>query len=288
MTTMTEVRTTQVYQVFIMASPEAIWEAITKPEFTAKYFHGSVIESTYEPGTSYNGYSPDHSVHFVDGEVVEAAPPTRLVTTWRALWEPELAAEPHGRVTWEVEPQDGGVSLLTVVHDGLAESPKTAEVVGAPMGWSYVLSGLKTLLLLGQHPKLLAGAVAIDPVTNFLLRYDDFALSPSTRPLQVLARLEVGGTPKTNAEGYILRSPSHWVAQIAASGVPLQLWWSTADLIVKDQIHQTAHFYQELEDLKPKGRLDAVTGTWAHSVTMRQTQLPAAMRWLGLLGGPDV
>jgi poly(3-hydroxybutyrate) depolymerase len=154
--------------------------------------------------------------------------------------------------------------------------------VGGSMG------GHETLLLLGQHPKLLAGAVAIDPVTNFLLRYDDFALSPSTRPLQVLARLEVGGTPKTNPDGYVLRSPSHWASQIAASGVPLQLWWSTADLIVQDQIHQTAHFYQELEDLKPKGRLDAVTGTWAHSVTMRQTQLPAAMRWLGLLGAPDV
>jgi poly(3-hydroxybutyrate) depolymerase len=150
------------------------------------------------------------------------------------------------------------------------------------------MGGHETLLLLGQHPKLLKGAVAIDPVTDFLKRYDDFALSPSTKPLQALARLEVGGTPATNLEGYVLRSPSHWVKQIAESSVPLQLWWSTADLIVKDQIHQTAHFYQELEDLQPKGRLDAVTGTWAHSATMRQTQLPAAMRWLGLIGAPDL
>jgi uncharacterized protein YndB with AHSA1/START domain len=151
MTTMTEVRTTQVYQVFIMASPEAIWEAITKPEFTAKYYHGSVIDSTYEPGASYNGYSSDRSVQFVDGEVLEATPPSRLVTTWRALWDPDLAAEPHGRVTWEVESQEGGFSLLTVVHDELAESPKTAEIVAAPMGWSFVLSGLKTLLETGKQ-----------------------------------------------------------------------------------------------------------------------------------------
>jgi hypothetical protein len=33
MTTMT-VQTTQVYQLFIKATPEAIWDAITKSEFT--------------------------------------------------------------------------------------------------------------------------------------------------------------------------------------------------------------------------------------------------------------
>ena len=47
MTTMTT-QTTQVYQVFIGATPEQIWEAITTPEFTTKYFHGSAVESTLE------------------------------------------------------------------------------------------------------------------------------------------------------------------------------------------------------------------------------------------------
>ena len=40
MTTMTEIQTTQVYQVFIVASPEHIWEAITNPEFTQQYSVG--------------------------------------------------------------------------------------------------------------------------------------------------------------------------------------------------------------------------------------------------------
>ena len=35
MSTMTE-QTTQVYSVFIKASPEQVWDAITKPEFTSK------------------------------------------------------------------------------------------------------------------------------------------------------------------------------------------------------------------------------------------------------------
>ena len=37
---------------------------------------------------------------------------------------------------------------LTVVHDGLEAAPKTAESVAG--GWSYVLSGLKTVLETGR------------------------------------------------------------------------------------------------------------------------------------------
>lgn len=171
---------------------------------------------------------------------------------------------------------------------GIAESAlpwlrinrKKIHAAGGSMG------GHETLLLLGRHPKLLAGAIAIDPVTNFYDRYTDFALSARTRGLQALARIEVGGTPKTNPTGYVLRSPTHWLPQIAASGVPLQLWWSTADAIVENQQHQTAHFYEELKKRHPKGKLEAIVGTWQHSKPMRQTQLPQAMEWLRLLGPP--
>jgi len=148
MTTMTA-QTTQVYQVFIKSTPEEIWEAITNPEFTTKYFHGSYVESSFEPGAPYNGYSTDHSQHWVDGEVLEAEPPRRLQHTWRALYDPEAAAEPHSRVTWEIEPQEGGFCMLTVVHDQLEGAPKTAESVSGA-GWVMVLSGLKTLLETGS------------------------------------------------------------------------------------------------------------------------------------------
>jgi poly(3-hydroxybutyrate) depolymerase len=144
------------------------------------------------------------------------------------------------------------------------------------------MGGHETLLLLGQFPRVLAGAVAMDPVTNFYRRYGDFGLSPRTRGQQVLARLEVGGTPRTNPRGYVLRSPTHWIREIARSGVPLQLWWSLADQIILDQVHQTGHFYQELRKLRPRGRVEAVTGHWLHSAQMR-TQIPEALRFLGLL-----
>jgi poly(3-hydroxybutyrate) depolymerase len=149
--------------------------------------------------------------------------------------------------------------------------------VGGSMG------GQETLLLLGQYPALLAGAVAIDSVTNFYRRYADFARSPLTIGLQVLARLEVGGTPQRNPVGYVLRSPTHWVRQVAESGVPLSVWWSVADQIVQDQIHQSAHFYREVRRLRRRGRLESVTGFWTHSQGFATVQLPGAVRWLGLL-----
>ena len=148
MTTMTAT-TTQVYQVFIKASPETIWDAITNPELTARYFHGSLVDSTFEPGTPYRGWSPDRTQLWVDGEVLESDAPRRLVHTWRSLYNDEQAVEEPSRVTWEIDPRDDGVSLLTVVHDRLEGAPKTAEGVSGE-GWMHVLSGLKTLLETGQ------------------------------------------------------------------------------------------------------------------------------------------
>lgn len=149
MTTLTG-QTTQVYSVFIRATPEQVWDGITRPEFTVRYFHGSVIDSTYEAGAPYTGWSEDRSQQLVDGEVLESDPPRRLVTTWRAIWDPETAVEASSRVTWEIEPAGEHVTKLTVVHDELEAAPKTAASVGGPGGWSYVLSGLKTLLETGE------------------------------------------------------------------------------------------------------------------------------------------
>jgi len=145
MTTITEIQTTQVYQVFIKATPEQIWEAITRPEFTEKYFYGARIDAT---GSRRQTLGPAGEM-WGDEAIVESDPPRRLVHGWRSLYDPELAEEAESRVTWEIESQDGGVSLLTVVHDQLEGAPKTAASV-AGVGWMRVLSGLKTLLETGK------------------------------------------------------------------------------------------------------------------------------------------
>jgi uncharacterized protein YndB with AHSA1/START domain len=134
-------QSTQLYQVFIRATPERIWEAITKPEKTSMYFYGARIENTPQRHVSHG---PDGSV-WGDGLVIEFDPPRKLVHEWRSLYDPDLAAEEPSRVTWEIEPVDGGVCKLTLTHDGLDRAPKTAASVSGE-GWMFVLSGLKTVV----------------------------------------------------------------------------------------------------------------------------------------------
>ena len=145
MTVITEAPTTQVYQVFIKAPPERIWEAITTPQFTRRYFHGASI--TVADG-KYVSHGPDGAV-WGNEAVIESDPPRRLVHGWRSLYDPEMGAEATSRVTWEIEPGEAGVSSLTVTHDQLEGAPKTAASVYG-RGWMFVLSGLKTLLETGE------------------------------------------------------------------------------------------------------------------------------------------
>jgi uncharacterized protein YndB with AHSA1/START domain len=160
MTTMTETKATQVYRVFIKATPEAIWEAITNPDWTERYGYGGRSEFDLRPGGAYRATANEElqamgmPAVVVDGEVVEADPPRKLVHTWRFLWSEEVAAEGPTRVTFEIGDSGNGVSSLTVTHE-LENAPQTAaqlagEIEGAGGGWAYVLSDLKTLLETGK------------------------------------------------------------------------------------------------------------------------------------------
>jgi uncharacterized protein YndB with AHSA1/START domain len=146
MTTMTET-TTQVYQVFIKATPERIWQAIVDPEWTQKYLYGTRAEYDLRPGGAFRSVAADTGDLMVDGEVLEVDPPRRLVQTWRFLYDEELTAEGFTRVTYEIEPGEDGVSKLTAIHELEGAAKTAAHVAG---GWSYILSGLKTLLETGK------------------------------------------------------------------------------------------------------------------------------------------
>ena len=142
MTTMTA-QATQVYQVFIRATPERIWQAITNAEFTERYFYGTRIDTTADRRLT------QWEKQVGEDPVLEWDPPRKLVHGWHSKWNDELSAEEPSRVSWELEAQDDGTTLLTVVHDQLEGAPKTAASVSGP-GWTRVLSGLKTLLETGE------------------------------------------------------------------------------------------------------------------------------------------
>jgi uncharacterized protein YndB with AHSA1/START domain len=161
MTTTTESTvTTHVSRVYIKATPEAIWEAITNPEWNKRYGYQSPSEYDLRPGGAYRALATaamreqgGAPAVIIEGEVIEANPPHKLVQTWHALFDPETSAEPFTRLTWEIEEGGGGVTKLTVTHD-MRGAPTTAALVNGQVpnaggGWSFILSDLKTLLETG-------------------------------------------------------------------------------------------------------------------------------------------
>lgn len=138
--------TTQVYVLYINAPAEVVWDAVTRPEQVARFFHGLQLDASYEVGGRMQSWSPDRSALWGDNTLLEWDPPRRMVHTWRSLYDEQLAAEPESRVTWEVEPAAGGSTKLTLVHDRLEASPRTADSV---RGWAWILSNLKTVVETG-------------------------------------------------------------------------------------------------------------------------------------------
>lgn len=155
---------TQVYRVYIKATPEAIWEAITSPEWTQKYGYGgrAEYEPGVKPGATYRGMTSDAMRAVgapdvaIDGEVIEADPPNKLVQTWRMVMDEAMAAEGFTRLTYEIAEGKGGVTKLTVIHE-LQGAPQLQLLMsggmedgGAGGGWSWVLSDIKSLLETGR------------------------------------------------------------------------------------------------------------------------------------------
>jgi uncharacterized protein YndB with AHSA1/START domain len=157
-------RTLQVYRVYIKVAPEKVWQAITDPEWNARYGYAAPQYFELRPGGSYRstaseemrkvsdemGYGIPDVV--VDGEVLEADPPRKLVQSWRMLMDADLQAEGFTRLTFELERIEGGATRLTVTHE-LDGAPRLSALLrgdlegqGAGGGWSWVLSDLKSLL----------------------------------------------------------------------------------------------------------------------------------------------
>lgn len=134
----------QVYQIVVKATPERVWQAIVDPADTVRYFHRARITVTPE---HYDSRGPEGQV-WGDAPVYEWDPPHRLVHGWGSRYDDELGAEPESHVTWQLEDQGDGTVLLTLTHDHLEGSPKTAAAVSGK-GWVGVVSGLKTLLETG-------------------------------------------------------------------------------------------------------------------------------------------
>ncbi len=151
-----------VYATYIHATPEKVWQGLTDPAFTRRYWGGVSFSSDWQKGSTYDVTyeKADIVIRHPEQVILESDPYRRLAYTWhtftpewaahhgfdedsRAAW----AAETRSQVAFQIEDAGEGVVKLTVVHDGF--DPGSKVLVGVSGGWPAVLASLKTLLETG-------------------------------------------------------------------------------------------------------------------------------------------
>jgi uncharacterized protein YndB with AHSA1/START domain len=136
-----------VYTIYIASTPEKLWDALTRSEFSRKYFFGNSVEVDLRVGGAYIVRTPDGALH-ISGEVVECVAPRRLTVTFNVNW-PELVEKLGPTlVTYEIEQAGEAVRLtMTESHDRTLDDDILS---GGRQGWPAILSSLKSLLETGQ------------------------------------------------------------------------------------------------------------------------------------------
>lgn len=145
-----------VYTAYIKTTPERLWQALTDPAFTRRYW-GVAFETDWKPGSTITWHEESTTMADPEQVVLEAEPGRRLSYTWHTFtpeWaeavgvdeetRARLRAEPRSKVTFEIEPA-GETVKLTVMHQA------GAVLLGMSReGWPAIVSGLKTLLETGE------------------------------------------------------------------------------------------------------------------------------------------
>lgn len=135
-----------VYVIYIRTTPEKLWQALTQPEFTRRYWVGTWQDCAWQEGADWKLMIPDGRVGD-SGKVLEIDPPKRLVLSWQNQFRPGLTAEGYSRCTYEIAQQSGYVKL-TVIHE--MERKDSQLIEGVSQGWPPILSSLKSLLETGE------------------------------------------------------------------------------------------------------------------------------------------
>jgi DNA-binding transcriptional ArsR family regulator/uncharacterized protein YndB with AHSA1/START domain len=149
-----------VYTTFIKTTPERLWQGLTDPAFTKRYWN-IAFATDWQAGSAMTWEQRDVTIADDAQRVVEADPYTRLSYTWHSFtpeWaqtvdldedqRARLAAERRSKVTFEIEPLDGEQVKLTVVHDDLEPGGLLGNMISG--GWPRVIANLKTLLETGE------------------------------------------------------------------------------------------------------------------------------------------
>jgi len=145
----TEAKADFVYVIYIRTTAEKLWRALTEPEFTRQYWAQCWQESDWKQGAAWRIMRPDGAVAD-SGEVIEIEPHKRLVLSWRNEFRPELKAEGHSRLTYQLEQQGDMVKLVLTHEVPHLEAGRSKMIDAVSSGWPAILSSLKSLLETGD------------------------------------------------------------------------------------------------------------------------------------------
>jgi uncharacterized protein YndB with AHSA1/START domain len=141
------------YVIYIAATPERVWQALTQGQFTRQYWFGRWVDSDWRVGSVVN-YWTDEARSDLDfsGKVLRSEPPRVLSYTFGVEWgrwvrdsaaHRDMLHERASRVTFELEAM-GAATKLTLLHDEF--EPGSPSLQGVSRGWPAILSGLKSVL----------------------------------------------------------------------------------------------------------------------------------------------
>jgi len=136
-----------VYVIYIAATPEKVWQALTNAELSRQYFSGNAVEVDLRVGGAYIVRTPDGALH-ISGEVIACDPPKKLTVTFNVNWPALIEKLGTTLVTWEIEQAGDAVKLtMSESHD----RPLSDDILsGGRQGWPAILSGLKSVLETGK------------------------------------------------------------------------------------------------------------------------------------------
>ena len=146
-----------VYVTYIRTTPQKLWDALTRSEFTRQYWFDTELKSDWKVGSPLalvmGGKTTD------TGEILEADRPRRLAYTFKHVLDEDMRKEPATKVVFTLEPH-GKIVKLTVTHEGFGAGSKLLD--GISKGWPAILSALKSLLETGKAVTIPPAALGID------------------------------------------------------------------------------------------------------------------------------
>ena len=145
MTTTQTLKPEFIYETYIRAPAENVWEALTNPEFTRQYFHATSVESTWQAGAPVRFLSETGTA--VDGEVLDIVPGQLLSISWHVCYDPEAAKEAPSRVTFSIEAMNEQTKLR-ITHDRFPDASVVFDHISG--GWPWIIASLKSLLETGE------------------------------------------------------------------------------------------------------------------------------------------